>query len=140
MKSLKTVIRGLSVELVVSQEMSLSMTMSLRYEPSDPYALRVAFTVVGSDDTVDWIIGRDLLDDGLKGPAGEGDIRVWPAEEYDLGDVYILLSPPAGTALLKAPAQEIKAFLQETEAVVPRGAELRHVDLDALLAHFLAGG
>lgn len=140
MKSLKTVIRGLSVELVVSQEMSLSMTMSLRYEPSDPYALRVAFTVVGSDDTVDWIIGRDLLADGLKGPAGEGDIRVWPADEDDLGDVYILLSPPAGTALLKAPAQEIKTFLQETEAVVPRGAEPRHFDLDALLAHFLAGG
>ncbi|SOD89505.1 SsgA family sporulation/cell division regulator [Streptomyces sp. Ag109_G2-15] len=140
MKSLKTVIWGLSVELVVSQEMSLSMTMSLRYEPSDPYALRAAFTVAGSDETVDWIIGRDLLADGLKGPAGEGDIRVWPADEHDLGDVYILLSPPAGTALLKAPAQEIKAFLQETEAVVPRGAELRHFDLDALLAHFLAGG
>ncbi|MFD9283363.1 SsgA family sporulation/cell division regulator [Streptomyces mirabilis] len=37
-------------------------------------------------------------------------------------DLCTLLSPPDGTALLKAPAREIKAFLQETEAVVPRGS------------------
>jgi hypothetical protein len=57
MKSLKPVARGLPVQLVVSHEMSLSMSMRLQYEPSDPYAVRVAFTVVGSDETVEWIIG-----------------------------------------------------------------------------------
>ncbi|MGW7044126.1 SsgA family sporulation/cell division regulator [Streptomyces avermitilis] len=140
MKSLKTVIRGLPVQLVVSHEMSLSMSMRLQYESSDPYSVRAAFTVVGSDETVQWIIGRDLLADGLEGPAGEGDIRVWPAEEHGVCDLYILLNPPAGAALLKAPTQEIKAFLQETEAVVPRGAEPGHIDLDALLAHLVAEG
>ncbi|MEU9213699.1 SsgA family sporulation/cell division regulator [Streptomyces sp. NPDC048415] len=119
MKSLKTVVRGLPVQLVVSHEMSFSASMGLQHEPSDPYAVRAAFTVVGSDETAEWIIGRDLLADGLEGPTGEGDIRVWPAEEHD---VYVLLNPPTGTALLKASAHEIKAFLQETEVVVPRGA------------------
>lgn len=137
MKLLKTVIRGLPGQLVVSHEMSLSMSMRLQYEPSDPYAVRAAFAVVGSDETVEWIIGRDLLADGLEGPAGEGDIRVWPAEERDVSDLYILLSPPDGTALLKAPAREIKTFLQETEAVVPRGAEPGRIDLDVLLAHLI---
>ncbi|MER5664621.1 SsgA family sporulation/cell division regulator [Streptomyces mirabilis] len=137
MKSLKTVIRGLPGQLVVSHEMSLAMTMRLQYEPSDPYAVRAAFAVVGSDETVEWIIGRDLLADGLEGPAGEGDIRVWPAEELDVSDLYILLNPPDGTALLKAPAREIKTFLQETEAVVPRGAEPGRIDSDALLAHLI---
>jgi hypothetical protein len=138
MKSLKTVVRGLPVQLVVSHEMSFSASVTLQYEPSDPYAVRAAFTVVGSDGTVEWIIGRDLLADGLEGPVGEGDIRVWPAEERDVSDLYILLNPPAGTALLKAPAQEIKAFLQEAEVVVPRGAEPERIGLDALLAHLIA--
>ncbi|QIY74398.1 SsgA family sporulation/cell division regulator [Streptomyces sp. RLB1-33] len=137
MKSLKTVIRGLPGQLVVSHEMSLSMSMRLQYEPSDPYAVRAAFAVVGSDETVEWIIGRDLLADGLEGPAGQGDICVWPAEEREVSDLYILLSPPDGTALLKAPAREIKTFLQETEAVVPRRAEPGRIDLDALLAHLI---
>ncbi|MFK0022749.1 SsgA family sporulation/cell division regulator [Streptomyces sp. NPDC090798] len=138
MKSLKTVVRGLPVQLVVSHELSFSASVMLQYEPSDPYAVRAAFTVVGSDETAEWIIGRDLLADGLEGPTGEGDIRLWPAEEHDVSDLYILLNPPAGTALLKAPAQEIKAFLQDAEAVVPRGAEPGRIDLDALLAHLIA--
>ncbi|MEU8910321.1 SsgA family sporulation/cell division regulator [Streptomyces mirabilis] len=138
MKSLKTVVRGLPVQLVVSHEMSFSASVTLQYEPSDPNAVRAAFTVVGSEGTVEWIIGRDLLADGLEGPVGEGDIRVWPAEKRDVSDLYILLNPPAGTALLKAAAQEIKAFLQEAEVVVPRGAEPGRIDLDALLAHLIA--
>ena len=140
MKSLKTVIRGLPAELVVSQEVSLAVSVTLRYEPSDPYVVRAEFAVVGNDETVEWIIGRDLLADGLEGPIGEGDIRAWPAEEHDVCDLYILLDPPAGAALLKVPAKEIKTFLRETEAMVPRGAEPGRIDLDALLAHFLAEG
>ena len=45
MKSMRTVMQGLPVQLVVSQEISLSMCMRLRYELSDPYAVGVAFTV-----------------------------------------------------------------------------------------------
>ncbi|MGW1736350.1 SsgA family sporulation/cell division regulator [Streptomyces sp. NPDC001999] len=141
MKSLRTVIRGLSVQLVLSHEMSLSVSMRLQYESTDPHVVRAAFDVVGGDETVEWIIGRDLLDDGLEGPAGEGDIRVWPVDEgRDGSDLYILLNPPDGTALLKSPAREIKEFLQETEAVVPKGAESGNIDLDALLAHLIAEG
>ncbi|MFD9003702.1 SsgA family sporulation/cell division regulator [Streptomyces sp. NPDC059582] len=139
MKSLRTVIRGLPVQLVISHEMSLCTSMSLQYEPSDPYAVRASFAT-GSDETVQWIIGRDLLADGLEGPAGEGDVRVWPAEEHGASDLYILLNPPDGAALFKAPAREIRLFLQDAEAVVPRGAESGHIDLDAWLTHLIATG
>jgi hypothetical protein len=73
-KSMRSVMQGLPVQLVVSEEMSLSMCMRLRYELSDPYAVRVAFTVDESDEAVEWIIGRDLLIDGLNCPVGEGDV------------------------------------------------------------------
>ncbi|MFF5279779.1 SsgA family sporulation/cell division regulator [Streptomyces sp. NPDC000133] len=138
MKSMRTVIRGLPVQLVISHEMSLSTYMRLRYEPSDPYAVRAAFTLDDSDEAVEWIIGRDLVIEGLKGPVGEGDIRLWPAGERDRGSVYIILKPPDGVALLEAPAQDIKKFLQETEAHVPTGSESERIDSDALLRHLLA--
>ncbi|MFF7601570.1 SsgA family sporulation/cell division regulator [Streptomyces mirabilis] len=140
MKSMRTVMHGLPVQLVVSQEMSLSMCMRLWYELSDPYAVRVAFTVDESDEAVEWIIGRDLLIDGLRGPVGEGDVRIWPAGERDRGAVYIVLKPPDGLALLEVPAQDIKRFLQETETLVPRGSESERIDSDALLRHLLAEG
>ncbi|WP_329165109.1 SsgA family sporulation/cell division regulator [Streptomyces sp. NBC_01717] len=140
MKSMRTVIPGLPVQLVVSHEISLSMYMRLRYEPSDPYAVRAAFTLDDSDEAVEWIIGRDLLIEGLKGPVGEGDVRLWPAGERDRGSVYIVLKPPDGVALLEAPEQDLKKFLQETEAHVPTGSESEHIDSDALLRHLLAKG
>ncbi|WP_330303413.1 MULTISPECIES: SsgA family sporulation/cell division regulator [unclassified Streptomyces] len=137
MKSMRTVMRGLPVQLVVSQEMSLPIRMRLRYELSDPYAVRVAFTVDESDEAVEWIIGRDLLIDGLKGPVGEGDVQIWPAGERDCGAVYIVLKPPSGVALLEVPTQDIKRFLRETETLVPSGSESEHIDSDALLRHLL---
>ncbi|MER7694358.1 SsgA family sporulation/cell division regulator [Streptomyces sp. NPDC097610] len=106
----------------------------------DPCAVRVAFTVDESDEAVEWIIGRDLLIDGLKGPVGEGDVRIWPAGERDRGAVYIVLKPPDSAALLEVPAQDIKRFLQETETLVPRGSESEHIESDALLRHLLAEG
>ncbi|MET9474054.1 MULTISPECIES: hypothetical protein [unclassified Streptomyces] len=45
---------------------------------------------------------------------------------------------PGGVALLEAPAQDIKKFLQETEAHVPIGSESERIDSDALLRHLLA--
>ncbi|MFI6360680.1 SsgA family sporulation/cell division regulator [Streptomyces sp. NPDC050743] len=114
--------------------------MRLRYESSGPCVVRAAFTVLDSDEAVESIIGRDLLTDGLKGPAGEGDTRICPVIDNGPRDVYIFLSLPAGTALLQASGRDVRAFLHETEELVPRGAETGHVDLDASLVQLLGDG
>ncbi|MGW4291087.1 SsgA family sporulation/cell division regulator [Streptomyces sp. NPDC004673] len=118
----------------------MQLYMDLAYQPADPYAVRVSFTYADTGQTVKWIMGRDLLADGLKGPVGEGDVQVWPA--CPAGDrlIYIRLSPLTGTALFAAPAKEIAVFLLATEAIVPRGDEFRHVDAGALAARLLADG
>ncbi|MFI9781813.1 SsgA family sporulation/cell division regulator [Streptomyces sp. NPDC051956] len=134
MNSLRTVIQELPTQLALPQEMSFPISARLRYEPSDPYAIHVTFFTVDSDETKEWIIGRDLLIDGLKGPAGEGDVHIWPVDKHK---VRAILRPPAGTATLEASSREIRAFLKETETVVPRGTESEHIDVSALLAHFL---
>jgi hypothetical protein len=45
-------------------------------------------------------------------PPGRSDPRCCNLRVTSRSDLYILLSPPDGTALLKAPAREIKDFLQ----------------------------
>lgn len=67
---------GVAVQLVISSTYSLSMCMSLRYEPTDPYVVRAAF-FTDTEELAEWVLGRDLLADGLRGSAGSGDIRIW---------------------------------------------------------------
>ncbi|MFE2738809.1 SsgA family sporulation/cell division regulator, partial [Streptomyces sp. NPDC059349] len=113
MESLKTVMQGVALQLGVARIYSLSMCMSLRYEPTDPYVVRAAF-FADTDEPVEWVLGRDLLADGLRGSAGCGDIRIWPAVGRDDQAMYIVLGPPAGTALLEVPMQDVRTFLENT--------------------------
>ncbi|MFD9003674.1 SsgA family sporulation/cell division regulator [Streptomyces sp. NPDC059582] len=139
MESVKTIMRGVTAQLVITRTYSLPMCMSLRYEPADPYVVRAAF-FTDTDEPTEWVLGRDLLADGLRGSAGCGDIRVWST--VDRGDqaVYIVLGSPAGTALLEVPMRDVKAFLEDTEALVPRGTESGHIDWDLELANLFAKG
>ncbi|RZU31436.1 SsgA family sporulation/cell division regulator [Blastococcus saxobsidens] len=113
----------------------------LCYDPSDPFAVRIAF---GEQDGADgeegiaWLVGRELLQAGLERPAGDGDVRVWPA--HTASDVLFLhLRAPSGEALFELSRATVAAFLRHTEALVPTGSEtaLLHLDqeLDALLSN-----
>ncbi|MFF7887513.1 SsgA family sporulation/cell division regulator [Streptomyces sp. NPDC020794] len=139
MESLKTVMQGVAVQLVISRTYSLPMCMSLRYEPADPYVVRAVF-FTDTDKPAEWVLGRDLLADGLTGSAGCGDIRVWPPVGRGDQAMYIVLGSPAGTALLEVPVQDVRTFLENTEALVPRGTESGHVDWELELANLFAKG
>ncbi|MGW5664466.1 SsgA family sporulation/cell division regulator [Streptomyces sp. NPDC003758] len=138
-KSLKVVERQVAVQLVVSHVYSLPLCVRLRYEPADPYVVRAAF-FVDCDEPAEWILGRDLLADGLKGCTGHADVRIWSAAGRGDESIYIALGSSAGTALLEVPMQDISSFLQDTHALVPRGTESGLIDWDAELAHLLPQG
>ncbi|MER6260543.1 SsgA family sporulation/cell division regulator [Streptomyces sp900105245] len=129
----------MTAQLVVSRTYAQPLCMRLRYEPADPYVVRAAF-FVHSDEPVEWILGRDLLTDGLNGCAGHGDIRIWSAAGRGDESLYIALGSSAGTALLDVPMQDLSSFLQDTQALVPRGTESGLIDWDAELAHLLPQG
>lgn len=139
MESLKTVMQEVTVQLVISRTYSLSMCMNLRYEPADPYVVRADF-FTDADEPTEWVLGRDLLADGLRGSAGCGDIRIWSAVSRGDQGMYITLGSPAGTALLEVPVQDVRTFLENTEALVPRGTESGHIDWDLELANLFAKG
>jgi hypothetical protein len=123
---------------------------ALVYDSVDPYAVRVRFGDAGEDvDTTDagpdddggveWLLGRELLRTGLSCPAGEGDVRIWPARA-GLDVVFLQLRSPSGEALFELSAAAVGEFLRETELLVPAGQESGRLQVDDVLSALLQGG
>src|SRR5258707_9858798 len=112
-----TISAELGLRLVVPQQTIVPLVASMYYSGSDPYAIRMAFHV-GTDEPVEWIFARDLLAVGLEGAAGEGDVRVWPADEEGQELLNIALSSPFGEAHFEAPRSSTSAFLSRTYEVI----------------------
>ncbi len=127
----------LQLRLVVPGAASLPVRAGLRYDVHDPYAVEVQFHTGGDGDTVEWTFARQLLTDGVTGPAGEGDVQVWPSTSSGLPVVCLSLSSPSGKALFEVPLPELVEFLGQTYAAVPTGGESAYVDVDAELALLL---
>jgi hypothetical protein len=119
----------------------------LCYDAADPFAVRIAFGDVGDENGIvdaeeagiAWLVSRELLQSGLARPAGEGDVRVWPA--HGATDVLFLhLRAPSGEALFELSRATVAGFLRETEALVPTGSESTMLALDEELQALLSGG
>jgi hypothetical protein len=119
----------------------------LCYDPTDPFAVRIAFGDVGDENRlvdvdeagIAWLVSRELLQAGLERPSGEGDVRVWPAHAST--DVLFLhLRAPSGEALFELSRATVAAFLRQTEALVPSGSESGMLALDEELQALLSGG
>jgi hypothetical protein len=131
-----TVSAELGLNLVVPDHGSVPLVASLYYSAEDPYAIRMAFHV-GADEPVEWIFARDLLAVGLEGPAGEGDVQVWPSDDVDGEVLNIALSSPFGEAQFEAPRDSTAAFLARTYEVIAPGHESDYIDVDAELDDLL---
>ncbi|WP_324277478.1 SsgA family sporulation/cell division regulator [Blastococcus brunescens] len=82
----------------------------LCYDAADPFAVRIAFGDVGDengvvdldDGGIAWLLSRELLQAGLDAPAGDGDVRLWPA--HAATDVLFLhLRAPPGRRCSSCP-------------------------------------
>lgn len=123
----------LGLRLITPHEESLRLAASLYYSEDDPYAVRFAFHV-GLDEPVEWVFARELLDAGIEGTRGIGDVKVWPSAG---GVLNIELTSPFGQARFEAPVTEISDFLRRTYQIVPAGTEGRRVNIDAALNDLL---
>jgi hypothetical protein len=118
----------------------------LLYDAGDPYAVRIAFGETADDDdaadaegSITWLLSRELLQAGLERPAGDGDVRLWPAKAAS--DVlYLHLRAPSGEALFELSRASVAAFLRHTEALVPLGEESARLRLDDELHTLLSNG
>jgi hypothetical protein len=136
MNSSATVSAELGLSLVVPDHGAVPLVASLYYSADDPYAIRMAFHV-GTDEPVEWIFARDLLAVGLEGPAGEGDVQVWPSDDHGRELLNIALSSPFGEAHFEAPRASTAAFLGKTYEVIAAGKESDFINVDAELDELL---
>jgi hypothetical protein len=131
-----SVVDDVDLRLVVPGDQGLLLTATLRYEVCDPYAVEATFRA--GTESISWVLGRDLLSDGLHAECGEGDVRVWPTVEDGRAVVMLRLTSPDGSALLAADAAGLAAFLERTYEAVPLGYEGDHLDVDSALVQLLA--
>ena len=82
---------------------------------------------------------RDFLRYGVEEPTGDGDVRISPDGHGADGSrrVRLELLGEAKPYFVHVPAEIICEFLDETEAVVPTGAEAGDEVMDALIARLL---
>ncbi|MFF6984404.1 SsgA family sporulation/cell division regulator [Streptomyces sp. NPDC008343] len=119
--------------LITGDERELSVPAKLRYASTDPLAVYIDFP---GDVSLDghgatWTFARSLLEAGLGGPAGDGDVHIWPSGEER---TVVELHSPYGMALLQFDTAALKRFLLRTYAVVASGEE----DLGAVVERGLS--
>ncbi|MER5884549.1 SsgA family sporulation/cell division regulator [Streptomyces sp. NPDC001941] len=115
----------------------LEPRLLLVYSAHDPLAVQVVFPQVHGEEPIRWTFARDLLAEGLRQPAGVGDVRVAPCGD---GWLRLALSSPEGYAELQLSAEAVGEFVRHTGVVVPPGLERTDDSLEALLGTVLTKG
>ncbi|MBX6389764.1 MAG: SsgA family sporulation/cell division regulator [Frankia sp.] len=124
MKSRDSVVVAVGARLLDDNS---TIPASLVYEPSAPYAVTVRFDL-GAGDTLDWVLARELLEEGLDRPAGLGDARLAPIRHNGVGYVELWLISPSGQARFGLPWETVRTFLRRAAALVPPGTESSYLD------------
>jgi len=94
----------------------------LRYSPDTPLSVEITFDLGAGSTPVVWILGRELLRDGLSGPAGMGDVQIDPTAPGSR-TLRLRLHSPGGIAEFRVPGQALEDFLGRTAKAVPYGRE-----------------
>lgn len=126
-----TVSSTVMFDLLAPGTPAVPVTVELRYDTSDPYAVVIAFKA--GEEWVEWVCARDLMADGLLADAGEGDIHFVPSVT-DERSVLVELNSPAGHAMFEAPAEALAIFLDSTYDLAVPGTEHLWVSVDDALA------
>lgn len=133
----RIVTQSTTVELLDQSGFALPLETEFHYDALDPFAAVVIFNT--ERGRITWTFGRDLLIGGLHEPTGDGDVHVWPCLDSAQRPVVLIeLTSVDGCALVQAPIDDVRRFVDRSIALVARGTESEHLDLDAEIAALLA--
>ncbi|MFF0478826.1 SsgA family sporulation/cell division regulator [Streptomyces sp. NPDC004284] len=107
-----------------------------RFAPGTPWAVSVRFVVEGGP-SVQWRIGRDLLQQGLYSMSGLGSIQIWPSGLEERTTAWLQLTSGNVAALFELPVPPLAKWLECTYRLVPAGAELAEVDWNTAATELL---
>ena len=127
------VVSELEFALVGADPDPIMVATHLRYDVRDPFAVCVSFDA-GAADRIEWTFARELLEQGLWQPAGDGDVRISPKGAR----LVLSLCSPSGRAILETSRGPVAEFVARTQRLVPNGHESAFVDLDRELNALLS--
>lgn len=128
----------LDFQLLLPGSRDVAVPAALDYSADEPYSIRATFHTGEAD--VSWVFARELLVEGMGGPAGCGDISVWPGRHQGQEVLFLSLSSDTGQAMLRTDTDEIRRFVNRTFEVVPTGRESDLIDMDVVINRLLANG
>ncbi|MGI5455503.1 SsgA family sporulation/cell division regulator [Streptomyces sp. CA-249302] len=89
------------------QEERGAVPVVLRYDPeADPRSVRV-----GLPGTDEWTFARSLLEQGLRAPAGSGEVRVWPCGRVQ---AVVEFHSAQGVSVVQFESKTLMRFLRRT--------------------------
>jgi hypothetical protein len=117
-----TIEQPTQARLVTEEDREVPVQAVLRYTANDPLAVFLDFPAEAAlhGEEITWTFARSLLDQGLRAPAGHGDVQIWP---YGRTRVVLELHSPHGMALLLFQATALRRFLVRTYGMVACGRE-----------------
>ncbi|MFI2642882.1 SsgA family sporulation/cell division regulator [Streptomyces sp. NPDC018610] len=78
----------------------------LRYDPEEPRSVRVRLP-----DRHEWTFSRALLEQGLRSPAGTGEVRVWPCGRVQ---AVVEFHSAGGVSVVQFETSTLTRFLRRT--------------------------
>ncbi|MCL8012731.1 SsgA family sporulation/cell division regulator [Streptomyces sp. AS02] len=134
----RTLEQPVRARLVTPGYPQLPIRPTLRYSATEPFAVRIDFPAHVSDDQrgVTWTFARSLLEEGLDGAAGIGDVRIVPRGR---SRTVVEFHAPHGMAAIRFGTASLRRFLQRSYAVVEPGREDLGQELDHCLMSLLDG-
>ncbi|MCZ0983240.1 SsgA family sporulation/cell division regulator [Streptomyces diastatochromogenes] len=126
----------LNIERVLTLTTRQDVRAEFRFAPDAPWAVSVRFAVSGGP-SVQWRIGRDLLQQGLHSMSGLGSIRMWPSGVEERATAWLRLTSGDMAALFELPVPPLAKWLECTYRLVPADAELAEVDWNTAVTALL---
>ena len=85
----------------------------LRYDPeADPRSVRVGLPGTQTHDGMhEWTFSRSLLEQGLRAPAGTGEVRVWPCGRVQ---AVVEFHSAQGVSVVQFESKALLRFLRRT--------------------------
>ena len=94
------------------EEEQTAVPVVLRYDPDDdPRAVRVGLPDTHETGTHEWTIARALLEQGLRAPAGSGEVRVWPCGRVQ---AIVEFHSEDGVSVVQFESKTLLRFLRRT--------------------------
>lgn len=134
----RTLEQSTRARLITPGYQELPIAVTLRYDSADPLAVHILFPIeVSADDEgVTWTFSRLLLEEGLRNPAGIGEVHLWPCGPTH---TVVELHSPYGLAVVRFRTAQLQRFLHRSYGVVAPGMEDLGPAVERGLALLLGG-